>query len=52
MKTNGCLDYDWIHKKNELVIINHVGEIHIHNNDAKRPQGEIIWIPLMCGTAV
>ena len=31
--------------KDELDIINHVGKIHIHNNDAKRPQGEMIWIP-------
>lgn len=23
----------------ELVILNHVGEIHIHNTDAKTPQG-------------
>ena len=28
--------------KDELDIINHVGEIHIHNKDAKRPQGEMI----------
>jgi hypothetical protein len=23
----------------ELVILNHVGEINIHNNDAKTPEG-------------
>ena len=38
--------------KDGLDIINHVGEIHIHNKDAKMPQGEMIWIPPMCGTAV
>ena len=28
--------------KDELDIINHVGEIYIHNNNAKRAQGEMI----------
>jgi hypothetical protein len=26
----------------ELAIINHVGEMDIHNKDAKRPQGKMI----------